>query len=214
MRVIVAANGDATSPKLPGRHFALIDGTPLLVRTVGQFAGHEVIVSGPDMRYHLPGAALYVPAPEPDNLDADILLSTRALWAGNDRTLLLLGDTYFTDDAVAAIVAAPRDWCYIGREGGGRYSGTDYGELFGLSFWPEHHEALLAAMYEVRRRQADEGLWRGGMWEHYRLLVGLDLLDHRLAGHFLTIDDETDDFDFAPQVAAWAAAANHEVVLT
>jgi hypothetical protein len=190
------------------RHFVEVDGERLIDRTVRQFgADADVVVSGPDLRYKVTGAALYVPLHEPDNLDADILLSTRALWSSNDRTLVLLGDTWFSDAAVDAITGlVDRRWFYGGRERGSRFSGTDYGELFALSFWPEHQAALLAAMYEIRRRQRDEGLWRGGLWEHYRLLRGIDPTEHRIAGNFLEIDDETDDFDFGPTFEAWLRA--------
>lgn len=209
MRTLVLCNGpeDKWAADTP-RHFVVVDGERLLDRTVRQFAAHgDVVVSGPDARYKLDAAALYVPRAEPEHLDADILLSTRALWAPHERTLVLLGDTWFTDAAVATIVGRrARRWCYIGRSAGSRYSGTDYGELFGLSFWPADQPILLAAMYEVLRRQRDEGLWRGGLWEHYRVLRGIDPLEHRIAGRFLEIADETDDFDFVDQHARWLAA--------
>lgn len=211
MITIVLANGSETKwddHRGGPRHFVEVDGERLLDRTVRQFGAHgEVVVTGPDQRYKLPVAALYVPRDEPENLDADILLSTRALWASNQRTLVVLGDTWFTDAAIDAIVGlADRLWFYVGREDGSRYSGTDYGEIFALSFWPEHQASLLEAAHEIRRRQRDEGLWRGGLWEHYRLLVGVDPLEHRIAGHFLEIDDETDDFDFGPRFEAWLDA--------
>lgn len=209
MITIVLANGDSPgAEKLADRHFLRIDGERLLDRTVRQFGElGEVVVSGPDLRYKLPGAALYVPRAEPENLDADILLSTRSLWAAADRTIVLLGDTWFSDDAVEAIAGIPsRKWIYIGREHGSRFSGTDYGEIFGLSFWPADQVVLLAALHEVRRLQRDEGLWRGGLWEHYRVLCGIDPLEHRIDGHFLEIDDETEDFDFGPAFERWLEA--------
>jgi hypothetical protein len=190
------------------RHFVEIAGERLIDRTVRQFGSRaDVVVSGPDLRYKVPGAALYVPLDEPDNLDADILLSTRALWSSLDRTLVVLGDTWFSDAGVDAIVGlGDHRWFYVGREHGSRFSGTDYGEIFALSFWPEHQAELLAVMLEVRRRQRDEGLWRGGLWEHYRILRGIDPLEHRIDGHFLEVDDETEDFDFGPAFETWLLA--------
>lgn len=192
------------------RHFVEVDGERLIDRTVRQFGAHgDVVVSGPDLRYKIPGAALYVPKAEPENLDADILLSTRHLWSAQDRTLVILGDTWFSDAAIESILARSspewftgREWFYVGRENGSRYSGTDYGELFGLSFWPEHQEQLLNAMYEVLRLQ-QAGFWRGGLWEHYRVLRGIDPMEHRIDGHFLEIDDQTDDFDFPDRFEEW-----------
>lgn len=209
MIAIVLANGSqAKWGKETPSHFVRVEGERLIDRTVRQFGVHaDVIVSGPDLRYKLDDAALYVPKAEPENLDGDILLSTRALWAAHDRTLVVLGDVWFSDSAVDAIVnRLDRDWFYVGRENGSRYSGTDYGEIFALSFWPEHSAELLDAMYEIRRRQRDEGLWRGGLWEHYRLLCGIELLDHRIDGHFLEVDDDTDDFDFPEAYDRWLQA--------
>lgn len=204
---ILLCNGpeDKWGQEVP-RHFVDVGGERLLDRTIRQFAGAEIVVSGPDLRYKHPDAALYVPKAEPEHLDADILLSTRHLWSASDRTLVVLGDTWFSTDAVRQILErTEREWFYVGRENGSRFSGTDYGELFALSFWPEHHGRLLSSMLEVRNLQA-RGFWRGGLWEHYRVLSGIDPMEHRIDGHFLEIDDETDDIDFPDQFARWKAA--------
>lgn len=209
MIVLVLCNGSEDKWGRPRpRHFVRVDGERLLDRTVRQFGAYgDVVVSGPDARYKVPGAALYIPVAEPDHLDADILLSTRALWAAHDRTIVVLGDTWFTDQAVDSVVGLvePARWFYFGRAGGSRYSGTDYGEIFGLSFWPRDQLELLAAMQDVLARQR-AGLWRGGLWEHYRVLRGIDPLEHRIAGRFLEIDDETDDVDFPATFARWRSA--------
>ena len=187
------------------RHFIEIDGERLIDRTIRQFAPHmRLVVSGPSMRYKLPAAALYVPFAEPDNLDADILLSTRMLWNAEGRTIVILGDTWFSNAAAQAVVEhEPHEWTFFGREQGSRYSGTDYGELFALSFWPENIAEGAAAMEEINRRQREDGLWRGGLWEQYRLMNGIDPLVHEIRGRFVEINDETDDFDFADQFETW-----------
>jgi len=186
------------------RHFIEIDGERLIDRTVRQFApSGPVIVSGPDERYAVEGASWYRPEPEPEHLDADILLSTRDLWSRRERTVLALGDTWFSDAAVVAITShAPMEWTYFGRKDGSRYSETDYGELFALSFWPPNIAGGLSAMLDVLERQR-HGLWRGGLWEHYRVMQGIDPLVHEIRDGFVEIDDETDDFDFPAQYETW-----------
>lgn len=208
MIAIILANGDAGTAKIADRHFLEIDGERLIDRTIRQFLPHaQLVVSGPDLRYKLPDAALYMPCLEPENLDADILLSTRALWSATERTVVLLGDTWFSEEALEVIVNhKPHEWTFFGRAGGSRFSETDYGELFALSFWPENIPEGLASIQEINRRQREDDLWRGGLWEQYRLMEGIDPLVHEIRGRFVEIDDETDDIDFPEQFAHWLAS--------
>lgn len=215
MKVVILANG--SQDKWAGHlgipsHFIEIDGERILDRTLRQFASHgEIVISGPDARYHLPGTSLFTPRCDPAWLDADILYSTRPLWDAEGRTLIILGDVRFTDEAVAKITGhAPHEWAFFGRENPSTVTGTEWGELFAMSFWPENIPEGVAAMAQVLAGRQSGQLWRGGMWELYRIMEGIDPLVHEIRGRYVEIDDWTDDIDF-PHVyeefmSRWRAA--------
>ena len=212
MRVIVAAAGNQSRwgnhlgvPK----HLVPVDGgEPLLHRTVRQLAGHDIIVVGPgDARYRIPGSRLVVP-------------NDMSRWAGPlnyerkwrdpaGRTLLLLGDVYFSDAGMATILGYEvREWRLFCRFEGSQMTGGRWGEVWGHSFWPEHwarHEDRMRYVFDLQRRGV---IRRNGLWEHYRAMSGAkdkDVAEHRDLGSATVIDDWTEDWDFGEDYDRWLA---------
>lgn len=186
------------------KHFIEIDGERILDRTVRLLAPRvEIVVSGhPDPRYKYPDAALWVPYRNTDLLDADNVLSTRPVWSRDDRTVILYGDCYYTEEAIETILAfAPREWQLFCRFEPSAITGKPWGEPWAWSLWPEHHEEHVAAHFRTIDLVRSGVLWRCGAWEHYRAMCGLP--DERMGiehhgdyGRATVIDDWTEDFDF------------------
>ncbi len=134
VRVIIAAS-ERDDPKWANhlgvpKQLAPLDGAPMLVHTIDQARAisDDVHVTLPDdPRYDvlsaLPGITRHVRGGDYPSEYA----STRDLWSPDDRTVLLLGDVYFTDPAISAIASTTdRDIRIFGREGSSPYTGNDW----------------------------------------------------------------------------------------
>ena len=208
MRIIIPCAGTALrwgdylgKPK----HLITIEGEVLLKRTIRQFrhSGH-IFVVGLDARYDLPDSTLYVPRLYSDNLDADKVLSSVDLWSKTDRTLLLFGDVWFSTDAVETIVSWPVHGVrFFGRENPSSITGSPWGELFGVSFWPDNHDSMNAHVAEALEAHRAGQTNRSSLWEIYRASQAIDLNTHQVDGGFTEINDWTDDFDFPIDYDKW-----------
>ena len=207
MRAIIIAAGEASRWKnhlgMP-KHFAPVDGEPILPRTVRLLQERNVsdiyVVAPDDDRYRIPGSVLFIPKKEPENQDADKFLNSRDLWNTEGRTVVFYGDVFFTENAMDSIVNFQNtEWTLFCRFGKSKITGTNWGECFAQSFYPtdiESHKENLYYIADLRRRNI---INRCGGWEHYRAMQGhreKEVKDHRHRnGKFFQIDDWTEDFD-------------------
>lgn len=219
-RVLVLAAGDGRrwnnhegSPK----HLVNIEGERLLDRTIRQFKKYtnNIIVVGVDERYKVDGLELFVPKPParfvyPKKLkvrgwkEMDKFASSMHLWS-EGRTTLVLGDVYFTDEAVETIMNCDKTWTTFCRTGGSQITGKDYKEIFAFSLDKQHHEEFINAIEKL----IDVVKTSGG-WSLYRLLTrGIhEAVDHNLLfdnDRYVEIDDWTEDFDCARDLINWKA---------
>ena len=207
MRVIIMCAGNGTRwgnylgvPK----HFVTVDGKMLLHRTVEQFLGHDIFIVANSNMYSVEGTTLYHPIHNHKNANADKILNSSPLWSDRERTILLFGDVYFTDEAVQKIKEfTERDWTVFGRMKGSKITGKKWGELFAFSFYPEHIQELKNASNNALSDYKDGYVSRVQGWEIYRSWAGGDIRIHREYGHFIEIDDFTDDFDFPRDYDRW-----------
>lgn len=198
--IIAAAGGQAKWGEYLGvpNHLIPIGGEPLLQRTIRQAQAYTKdvhVTTTDDDRYRVVGAARHIR----DTSAPSEYASTRDLWSETGRTVLLYGDVYFTDAAMAAICGDTRhSYRAYGRRGASVVTGCPYGELFAASWWPEHHERmdkLLAMVHEVR---ASGAVTRPPGWMLLRAWQGTPLNRHivKRGRCFSPIDDLTDDFDY------------------
>lgn len=200
MRVLIAAAGHQ---RKWGNHFGApshlapvnVDGHPLLARTIRQARAltDDVHLTSPDDgRYDLPGVTRHIRGD-----GGNEYTSTRDLWSNTDRTVLLLGDVYFTDEAIATIAAgSPTAYRCFGRYRASVRTGTPYGEIFAASWGPQRHAAMDTHLTEVARlRKAGECMRPAG-WVLLRLWQGTPVGRHLVRHpYFVEIDDLTDDLD-------------------
>ena len=201
MRVIIAAAGQR--PKWGGYlgvppHLVQVDGWPLLSRTIGQARKltTDVHVTCPDDdRYRMAageGAVCHVRGDEGNEYT-----STRDLWLTSGRTVLLLGDVFFSDEAIATIGGgSPTAYRCFGRAGASKHTGTPYGEIFAASWGPQRHDRMDAYLAEVARLRETGACIRPPGWVLLRLWQGTPVRRHQVQAPFFTeIDDLTDDLD-------------------
>lgn len=198
MRVIIAAAGPTTKwfdyLSTPP-HLLPVQGEPLLARTVRQARTltDDVHITTPDdERYAVPGATRHIRGPEGNEYT-----STRALWSDADRTVLMLGDVYFTDAAVATIgAAASAPYRCFGRAGASRFTGCPYGEIFAASWGAACSATMDRHIAETARLRASGECTRPAGWVILRLWQGTPVRRHVVKPPlFVTINDLTDDID-------------------
>ncbi|WP_157240316.1 glycosyltransferase family protein [Catenuloplanes japonicus] len=210
MRVIIAAS-DGDDPKWANhlgvpKQLAPLDGAPMLVHTIEQARAisddvHVTLPDDPrfDVLSALPGVTRHVRGGDYPSEYA----STRDLWSPDDRTVLLLGDIYFTNPAVATIAdTADRAIRIFGREGASPYTGNDWGAVFATSFWPEHHAELDRHLTEVHYEHSVGHCLRHAGWMLLCAVQGTPWEVHEVrAPWFVQIDDLTDPIDQAADYA-------------
>lgn len=201
MSVIIICAGKGTRwnrYKGVEKHFVEVDGVPILKRTVSLLRERNITpyIVAKDASYWLDGSALYRPQFNDDHYDADKFLNSKPLWSKTERTIVLYGDVYFTEESMNTILDYDkREWTLFGREKNSEFTGRSWGECFAQSFYPEHQEEHHKSLHKIVAAYRNGDIKRCGGWEHYRAMQGIDLLEHRIDGRFVEIDDFTDDFD-------------------
>jgi len=173
-----------------------VRGTPLLHRTVelvGDRASCYVIAStevvvGP----RCPRETLR----QPGSCVLDGLAQTTHLW-GTERTIILLGDVFYSDDAMDRIFDDLGGLVFFGTKDLSR----THGEVFALSFSRTASFAVIKALGEVLCRQEPQPDYQGG---HLRNLLWQIQGSYQLGAYgkwtpdkrfYHVIDDHTTDFD-------------------
>lgn len=207
--IIMAGGADEKWTLLGGaarRHFQLVAGERVLDRIVRQLRERGIsdiwIICPPeDPGYDVEGTNRWEPTYSAWGHEA---LNGIAIWSDTGRTIQVYGDTVFSDRAMDIICGFDqRRFMMFGRFGNGVIKGGG-GELFAMSFWPEHRGLWVAAV-RMSFSLKDMGLIkRGGSWEGYRYMAGARgrmVGRHKLYPRvFTNLDDRlTDDFDTPAQ---------------
>jgi len=210
VRIIIACAG--SSAKWGGhlgvpRHLVPMGGEPLLHRTVRQALAHSGdvrVISADDQRYKVDGVQWH----EAPQRTPNEFATTLPWWSAESRTVLLLGDTYYTDDAMATITGfEPVRWQMFGRKGASALTGTPWGEYFASSWWPQNRQMLLEHLEKVILARAAGIARRCTGWEILRSIQRTPLNEHVVHPFwFAEIDDATDDIDFPADYARHPAA--------
>lgn len=175
------------------KYLAPVEGVPILTRTENQLKSHGVskIIIVKKQKSVKPGI---------DEIDK--FYGAADHWNPDGRTIILFGDTYYTDEAIKAIVEYPADdWAVFGRPSGSKLTGKPYGELYALVFHDKHSDDILANLRRAERLWLENRISRINTWTLYRLMVNLPetLLNAHVIlpdYHFVEVNDMTEDFDY------------------
>lgn len=199
MRVIIpCAGAQKRWPSSQPKQLTELAGEPILHRTVRQLEGHEVLIVG-DNRFAVGGAIVVPPNLNPKLGDVDKLASSRHLWDADGWTLILFGDVWWSTAAMSAALAFPAETDQTWTAFGWMKLPND-GEIFGFAFHPSMHTDADRAIRKVSKHRRI----RGG-WGTYRALCGANVQSHGNYGHFIHIDDWSDDIDYPHERDAWVA---------
>lgn len=194
MNIFILAAGD--QHRWVGSEFkqlVLVPDIPLIVRTFNQFSlfGSVYVVTK-----HLAIASLFPPhqviMPADNRFTAATLRSTSLKW--RRRTVVLLGDVYYSAQAVETIMTCKQRFAALGS--------PTFGEIFAFSF-TKSSDVRVACRRAIK--DAESG-GRGKLWEVYRSLSGLPLDEHQYTKLFINIHDGiTRDFDKVEQYTQFRA---------
>lgn len=196
--IIIAAGGKGTRwNKHLGvkKHEVKIDGQQISQRTKEQFEhlGDE------DINLLLKGKSQYG--------DLDKIWSSRHLWNKADRTIIVFGDTYFTDAAIEKISEYKHPgFVVFGRIEPSEITGKPYGELYAVSFFENDFDRIQQAIERVVKLQERGAIETANLWALYRAMHKFpdDLMNQHFAGEgVITINDETEDFDWPVDYDRW-----------
>lgn len=201
------------------KHFLEIDDEAVLTRTLRLLSERPdradlelfvVVRAGDEDLYdpYIPVGTRVFPVepPGPGHTEAYKYLSSRPLWNLEGRTVVLLGDVWYSEAALAEILDAGKpDWTAFGRANASVFTRKPHGEVFAMAFWsPEEHGRTLDRLDMLYRSGGCRRPAAG--WAHYRLMIGENPETHGVGERFVEIDDFTEDFDSGHDVEAWSEA--------
>ena len=196
------------------KHLINIEGEILINRTLRLVSEHIpvndifVVLNNTDLNIYksnlLLSANLYgIDLRSSQQTAACKFLSSKELWNKNGRTIVLLGDVWFSEEAILKIFdETTEDWTAFGRSGPNELTGHPYGELFAQSFISyQEHEYNLRVLNEMYL--TERCIRAGSGWAHYQLMIGASPNLHTVGSRFVEIYDFTDDFDCPEDFDAW-----------
>ncbi len=191
------------------KHLISIDGETLIERTVRQVQSYAdkvyVVGSSSSSAYQLKNAELFISNQEYIPLEIHKFTSSRGLWS--EQTLLLFGDVYYTDEAISIIAQETNDFMFLLRSDASSFTQKTHGEIYAFAFNESAHAQLNQALDNLLNQQE---VSHGGGWHLLKVLVGLNNKvhnkDYLTKGHFIEIDDWTEDFDYPHDLDRWLEA--------
>ncbi len=201
MRVLILCNGPRVEINGVLKQLLPVDGVPLLDRTIQQLwsrgvADIWIVTNEPELMH--PQVNVY--SPDVENGSA-VGLSSYELWSFNFTTILLLGDVYYTEEAIDAILGHPaHSWTFFCRFGYNPDGSLGGGEGWAVKFRPAHISEYIRTLDLLSGRQ---DLPTKHFWQHYRMINRADPEKHEDLGNRVIIDDLTEDFDTPEVYRRW-----------
>lgn len=201
--IIILANGEqARWHGTDFKQLVEVDGVPILLDTLEKFGkGNIPIVATRhpelaklvnDFKFY---SRVYNPNPTPTPIHT--ILAARGLW-GEQRTIILLGDVFYTAACAEAILSNTDPIVFHGRWGKSFITGKPHSELWSMS-WNANENGRAIACLQASIDDIPNGN-RASLWEPYRWLAGIWMQNLGAAEpeprkYLITVDDFTEDFD-------------------
>lgn len=203
MKYIILCDSDNIEPFVEPRQLAKINGEPIVARTIRLLKENgvkEIIVTSHDKRFDNLGATRYEPkfndyrAKEKKGY----WLSAFPIELLNEPVTFLLGDVYYSENAIKTIVNT--------QTSSTMFFCTDKRKGLDIRYIKQHDEPfaykvidtdLFKKHIDILKRMYDEGKTHRHpiIWELYRSINGLDVNKHILTTNYTAINDETCDID-------------------
>ena len=204
-RVLILAAGDATrwqNHRGTPKHRLIIEDEVLIERTAKQFLKYtnDVVTVVQKNAHQVEGCSMYVPGQSRNLKDMAKFMSSQTIWS-DDRTVLVFGDVYFTDEAVETIMSDTQQWRFYLRKEASEITGKPWREIFGLSFDASFNKDMNTAILRVVSRNI---AFSSGGWHLLMELLRTEDRDKLFTtDDHINIDDWTEDFDFPKDLDTW-----------
>jgi hypothetical protein len=204
-RVLILAAGDATrwqNHRGTPKHRLIIEDEVLIERTAKQFLKYtnDVVTVVQKNAHQVEGCSMYVPGQSRNLKDMAKFMSSQTIWS-DDRTVLVFGDVYFTDEAVETIMSDTQQWRFYLRKEASEITGKPWREIFGLSFDASFNKDMNTAILRVVSRNT---AFSSGGWHLLMELLRTEDRDKLFTtDDHINIDDWTEDFDFPKDLDTW-----------
>lgn len=144
-------------------------------------------------------------APKEYSCIAETLLSSSSAWGMSN--IVLLGDVFYTNKAIAKIVHPMNAIQFYGRPWPSRYTNCVHGEIFGFSFKESFRKELTKHLSLVANYHKRGGL--GNLWNIYQSIIDAPFNSKvRENSIFKIIDDFTEDFDTPNDYQRYSSKCN------
>lgn len=211
MRVIILAGGISSRwGHYLGieKHFAPINGVPIIDNTITLLRQHECEVSiivreGLESSFDKYSVNISTIPIEFSSLEYYKIKSTIPFWNSTGKTAVIMGDVWFTKKAIGKILRYNRrKLMFFGRQKRNFYTGCEHGEIFAFSFWPEHFDTIVEAVNTLEWFIKEKSIRIAGGWGLYDIVSSLTFLMYPQVikgfvrnSNFKRIIDVTDDLD-------------------
>lgn len=201
MKYVILAYSDNVEPFTEPRQLSLVKGEPLIQRTIRLLHENgidDVMLTSSDTRFDDLGAERYEPKfnDYKPRENKGYWLSAFPIELLNEPITFLLGDVYYSENAIRTIIESNTDSVLFFCS----YKNKDKRYI-------KHHDEpfafkvtdceLFKRHIEIVKRLYDEG--KTGRhpiaWELYRSLNGIDVNIHQMTDNYVAINDETCDVD-------------------
>ena len=203
MKYCILADSDNIEPFIEPRQLAIINGEVLLKRTTRLLKENgvkDIWITSHDKRFDDLGAMRYEPLfnDYKPKEGKGYWLSAFPIELLDEPITFLLGDVYYSENAIKTIVESKTDsilfFCTDKKLGYDNRYIKHHDEPLG--FKVEDYSLFKEKIYEVKKMK-DKGLTHREpiAWELYRAINGIDINTHILTTNYIAINDETCDID-------------------
>jgi len=167
------------------KHLVPVHGIPLIRRTISQAKNPVVVTREPKI---IDFVTCKVLNPVLKESVVQTLISTHEYWG--EKAVILLGDVYFTADAIKKIYSCKEDYMFFGNKE----------EIFAIVI--NNGERLSQAFIDL----SGVDISKMKLWHLYRFMHDIPLSKHDITESFTYIKDKTTDFDCVLQYEKWRKA--------
>jgi GTP:adenosylcobinamide-phosphate guanylyltransferase len=192
------------------KHFAKINGAPLIENTLSILKNYSVNVSlvvreDRITDFQKYNCSMVTVNAEQASLEYYKIKSTYSLWNADGQTIILMGDVWYTEKSIKKILTNnKRSISFWGRQRKNFHTNCPHGELFAISFYNTHFQQIRKACEKLEKYIEIDHIKIAGGWGMYNIISNLDFLmtsgkkvikGKVLFSNFNNITDITDDID-------------------
>lgn len=190
------------------KHFAKINNVSLIENTISLLENYPVNISLVVREDNLAdfkdfNLKIVIVNAQQASLEYYKIKSTYSLWNTNGRTIILMGDVWYSSWSIKKIFTYNRsNISFWGRQRKNFYTKCRHGELFAISFFNSHFLKIKEACEKLEKYIEIDNVEIAGGWGIYDIISNIEFLiapkvikGKALFSNFYNIADITDDID-------------------